>query len=350
MVTFHLSLAELEIFDPGSRRGNEQRFCCPLPACANKSKTKEHRSLTVNISSGAWQCMRCGASGLLQEFHTPFQHNNNKSSYSSSKIKNAAHKVFEITPTVIPHPTEVILIPSVEDQDRIIKARKIYSSCLPYIDNNHVIQINDILPVNASPAANYLYQRNINPEIPLLCGVRYHPKYCNYGPAVIFPIYGYMDNKSKWELMAIQGRFINPAINQPKVMTTGKSSKGIFITKTALKQINKAFLDNEIFICEAPIDALSLAECGFSSIALIGTNYPDWLPAKCAGKRVFIATDADDAGDKSAIKLCDALAILDIIPMRLKPQGVKDWNEFLQKEGQIKMTEEITRKISPYRA
>jgi len=48
-----LTLAELEAFDPrATARGNERRFCCPLPACTDKRVDPAHRSLTVNLETG----------------------------------------------------------------------------------------------------------------------------------------------------------------------------------------------------------------------------------------------------------------------------------------------------------
>lgn len=300
--------------------------------------------MTVNTSSGAWNCKRCGASGLLREFRT--SHQRDSRVYPSSRTRAAAARnAFEITPALDPRPAAAIPAPSPttsDDQERIAKARQIYARCPSYIDHDQAEKAGAILPEHDSPAASYLRRRGLTALFPLLSGVRYHPNYCNRGPAAIFPIYGPADDQGGRELMAIQGRFLNPADGQPKAMTIGKSSLGVFGTPEALRQ-------DEVFVCEAPIDALSLAECGFPALALIGTNFPAWLPAECAGKRVLIATDADDAGEKGAGKLCDALAALGTIPERLKPQGAKDWNEFLQRAGRAKMTEALTRAAFPHR-
>src|SRR5215212_2130620 len=63
-----LSLAEIEANDPGtSPHGTERRFLCPLPACADHRQPGQHRSLAVNVETGAWVCHRCGAAGKLIE-------------------------------------------------------------------------------------------------------------------------------------------------------------------------------------------------------------------------------------------------------------------------------------------
>lgn len=62
-----LSLQELEAFDPRALQGGgEGRFLCPL--CGQgKPKDAAHRSLTMNVRNGAWQCFRCAARGKLRE-------------------------------------------------------------------------------------------------------------------------------------------------------------------------------------------------------------------------------------------------------------------------------------------
>ncbi len=60
------SLEDLERHDPSSPRSGacERRFLCPLPPCADHQQAS-HRSLSVNVSSGAWYCHRCRAGGVL---------------------------------------------------------------------------------------------------------------------------------------------------------------------------------------------------------------------------------------------------------------------------------------------
>lgn len=95
-----------------------------------------------------------------------------------------------------------------------------------------------------------------------------------------------------------------------------------------------------IAITEAPIDALALAGAGLPAIALNGTSWPEWLPEYLGGREVFIATDADDAGDKCAAKLaamCEGLAIV----RRLRPNGGKDWGEVAKRHGQDSVIEQV---------
>src|SRR3712207_2112828 len=67
-----LTLAELEAFDVGTSPGRaERRFCCPLPACADKPRDAAHRSLSLNTATGEWYCFRCTAGGQLREHWRP---------------------------------------------------------------------------------------------------------------------------------------------------------------------------------------------------------------------------------------------------------------------------------------
>jgi DNA primase len=102
-----------------------------------------------------------------------------------------------------------------------------------------------------------------------------------------------------------------------------------------------------ILITEAPIDALSLATCGYAALALIGTHFPPWLPRACAWRQVLLATDADAAGDAAAEKLAEALAHYGAKPARLRPAAGKDWNELLQAHGAPTLHAELTQIILP---
>jgi DNA primase len=96
-----------------------------------------------------------------------------------------------------------------------------------------------------------------------------------------------------------------------------------------------------LLICEAPIDALSLALCGYPALATCGAkNIPPWLPAACKGKRVLIAHDPDEGGEEGAELLRRALKTVGIIPERLKPD-TGDWNDYLRRHGVERMTADL---------
>jgi hypothetical protein len=68
-----LMLADLEMHDPRSPNGRQQRrFLCPFCG-SRKPRDSAHRSLCSNTETGAWVCHRCGERGLLGEYwsHSP---------------------------------------------------------------------------------------------------------------------------------------------------------------------------------------------------------------------------------------------------------------------------------------
>jgi DNA primase len=88
-----------------------------------------------------------------------------------------------------------------------------------------------------------------------------------------------------------------------------------------------------IIITEAAIDALSLAMAGCPALAFIGTSGPRWLHIACGLRRVVLAFDADEAGDKAAAKIAALLQPYGATCERLRPDGAKDWNAMLQVLG-----------------
>ncbi len=141
----------------------------------------------------------------------------------------------------------------------------------------------------------------------------------------MFPIYD-----DQGALVAAQGRYTD-AREDPKARTLGSKKQGVFLSGGFWEHVKRGA---PLVVTEAPIDALSLAACGFPSLSLCGkSGAPSWLPTKCAFKDVVLAFDADEAGEQGAAKLAPALASLGAKVRRLAPEGAKDWNEMLQQRG-----------------
>jgi len=96
-----------------------------------------------------------------------------------------------------------------------------------------------------------------------------------------------------------------------------------------------AFKAPVVIVVEAPIDALSLLAAGSGPvIATIGTNLPSWLAERLALKRVMLAYDADEAGDKATLEAAAKLREFGVHPLRMRPPAPwKDWNDVLQAVG-----------------
>lgn len=75
------------------------------------------------------------------------------------------------------------------------------------------------------------------------------------------------------------------------------------------------------------MDALSLAEVGYPAMATFGVQLPRWISRLTWWRRVAIATDADEAGDKAADRWAREIQCRGV--QRLRPERGKDWNDFL---------------------
>ena len=294
-----LSLAELEAYDPRApfRGGKERRFCCPLPACADKHIDAAHRSLTLNVESGAWHCWRCGGAGKVQERWAaaplrPVQRRQRSAA--------AARRAFALKPPsaqTSPSPAAALEPPPPS----------------PNLSSQRLTAL------GGSPGAAYLQQRGITADLAERAGVRWAPTW--YGrPAVVFPL-----RDSAGQLVAMQGRHVDGRTD-PKAHDLGPKGAGVFATPGA-------FEASTVIVVEGPICALSLAAAGKSAIALCGTNAPAWLMKRLAFRRVAVAFDADAAGDAAAPRVIGDLRSFGAQVERWRPTGVKDWNDLLLLHG-----------------
>jgi len=306
-----LSLADLEAFDQGTADGHrERRFCCPLEACAGKPRNPAHRCLNVNMESGLWNCKRCGAAGKLRERWDPPQRVSSRAS---------ARRAFALPPRESPAvPPATGVRP--EDSRDAERWRRRYDQSLP---------------LEGSPAAEYLARRGLSVDQATAAGVRYLPDWQHWDkqdgvwrllgstPRVLFPI-----RSLDGALVALHGRALEddaPLVQQfGSKLTRGPRSAGVFATEGALASPFVAFV-------EGPCDALALAECGVPSVAVIGTNVPDWLPKALAFRTVIAATDADESGDRAAAELAARLTLGTRVE-RWRP-NCKDWNAALLEHG-----------------
>ncbi len=274
-----LTLADLVAFDPGSRAGpKERRFCCPLPACAEKPRDNLHRSLSLESSTGLWHCFRCGASGQVREAWTTSSPRSTPS--SATRTTGSAAHVAE------------------RNNDRAWQG--------------HWRRAGE---VRRTLGAEYLESRGIAETIAAAAGVRFAGRYFGR-PAVLFPLVA--EDRA---MLAVHGRYIDG--EEPRMRTAGRKSEALFATVGALSA-------TEVAVTEAPIDALSLASLGLPAVALCGTSWPSWLLTHLQGKTVRAAFDADKAGDCAAADLVDALSEQGTECTRLRPAGAKDWNEGLR--------------------
>ncbi len=297
-----LGLADLEAFDAQPRgRGRERVFRCPV--CQS-----DERALHLNTETGAWNCKRasCGAKGKIKDFWEDRPALGRRELTRQRQLQ--AFKIAPAAPDV--QSVEV----NGADWRRHLRG---------------------LQPLAGTPGAAYLRGCGVPLDLAHRCGVRFAPSW--YGrAAVMFPI-----RDRAGQLVAAQGRYMDGQ-GDPKARTGGPKSGGVFAASSQLGQPGAPRIYGPfdeaapaIIITEAPIDALSLAACGFPALALCGTSGPAWLNRACGLKRVLLAFDADDnhAGDGAAAALLATLTPYTARCERLRPEGGKDWNERLQAVG-----------------
>lgn len=328
-MTHHLSLAELKSFD--SRGGHNGRFLCTLCG-THKPRDGAHRSLAVSTNTGAWMCHRCGGKGLLREFWTARDGAASPGVRYSARERGrraAAHAFalpedvssYPVTErrTAITHDAHDGASPETNATDaKKVDFAAVWKNASRLINRRETIKSG--IGEELSVGAQYLAGRAL--DVNRIDGdtARYAPDF--YGrAAVLFPVY----NRAG-ELVAVSGRFIN---SQGKftTQTAGRKSDGVFATPDALES-------SIVAVCEAPIDALALWQCGVPAIALIGCSAPAWLFAAFAWRDVLLATDADKGGDGAAARLTAEIEARGGRTFRLRARGAKDWNEALQQRGQ----------------
>lgn len=166
-----------------------------------------------------------------------------------------------------------------------------------------------------TPGARYLQGRGIPSYLARAVGVLNARDW--FGRAsVLFPIVG-----QDGQTLAVQGR----AINSTHKITVGPKTFGVFATPGALCD---GQLADEVALCEAPIDALSLFLLfDIPALGTCGGGLTKWIPSAARGT-VWIATDADDAGDAYFEEWAPLL--LHATVKRLRPPTQKDWNDELR--------------------
>jgi hypothetical protein len=324
-----LSLTELESFDASAKRhGNERRFLCPI--CGNsKPRDDEHRSLALNTSTGAYICHRCKEKGLIKENWT-------KPTFTPRKVRAAAALTRVFSVETIPAQGSKNKNASETDEskaqaklERLKGKMKAWQAA--FAD---------------SPAQAYLEKRGITPATAKAFGCGYAERFEHW-----------KETAGEWELIGTDRRVVFPITDQggnvlaiharaidDNFIDTPKKTKGS--RKEVLFQTAYVFDADIIFLCEGPADVMALHECGFAAVTSIGTSIPSWLPNALAFRKVFIAFDADETGDRDAEKHVGELRAYGSRAVRMRPEHGKDWNDALLKVGKTDLRRFIEEKIA----
>lgn len=317
-----LSLADLEQFDPQApSREGERRFLCPLGGpCDGKPRDASHRSLSVDMQTGRWNCPRCGNAGCLRDFWEGSKRQE-VGAFGRPKPSGRAFSSSPLRPAPAADPA-----PKPDAGEKV--RRTLAAGGGP-------------LPLAGSPGADFLNGRLLSVDLAAEAGVEFHPAWMG-GPAVLYPL-----RNATGELVAVEGRYTDGRTD-PKTRCVGSKSLGFFATPGAWES-------PVVALVEGPNDLLALATFGLPGIAVFGSVFtlPRGLAKKLFRKRVLIASDADEKGDACAPHWAAELESVAAKPVRFRPPVGKDWNDCLERDPALvaaAVSEWITPDHAPVRA
>jgi hypothetical protein len=178
------------------------------------------------------------------------------------------------------------------------------------------------LPLYGTNGQLYVEKRGIPLRVANQAGVRFDPDW-NGREAVIAPM-----RDEHGSLCSLHGRYLQKFGKQNKMLTIGRPNGMIWVSGNVET--------HSIILVEGLFDSLSLAVCGYSSMATLG-RWASWLPKFCNGHTVLIAFDATHSGEAETALYKQRLEGATIYRL-LPPDRCKDWNSALLKRGRKVVT------------
>lgn len=175
------------------------------------------------------------------------------------------------------------------------------------------------LPLAGTAGQEYARRRAVPVDIAAAAGVRFDTDFSGR-PAVLVAM---RDQNGK--LTAVHGRYLHAKRGQNKMLTVGVGDGAV------------SFLGGwrvePLILVEGLFDGLSLAACGWPSVATIG-RHVSWLSEVTAGKVVWAAFDAGRSGEANV-----ALHIAQLQRATVRrlppPPRCKDWSTAIVKRGPL---------------
>ena len=202
--------------------------------------------------------------------------------------------------------------------------------CMPGTQESLEQTLARSVPLEATLGQSYVERRAIPIEVAHAAGARFAADFGGR-PAVVQPLYDY-ENR----LVSLHARYPEFGRGQDKMFTIGPGG-GTVNTLGGWRV-------DPLVVVEGLFDALSLAACGWASVATIGRWLP-WLREVGAGRTVWLALDAGRAGEKEATRYAVHLRQSNVRRM-LPPNRDKDWNTALVKRGRTAVAHWVERQLS----
>lgn len=173
------------------------------------------------------------------------------------------------------------------------------------------------LPLAGTPGQAYAERRRVPVGIAVAAGVRFDPDFAGR-PAVLVAMRDQGGN-----LLAVHGRYLHATRSQDKMLTVGTGGGAVAVLG--------GWRAEPFILVEGLFDALSLAACGWASIASVGRTIMG-LAEATAGRVVWAAFDTGRSGEAAVATHRERLphAVVRRLP---PPPGCKDWSTALVKRG-----------------
>jgi hypothetical protein len=200
------------------------------------------------------------------------------------------------------------------------------SLLLPGTGESPADRIAKLGPLIGTPGQSYVERRNVPAEVANAAGVRFDADFRGR-PAVVAALRDERDG-----LVSLHGRYLEHARCQGKMFTFGRGDGVIWVLG--------GWKAEPLILVEGLFDALSLATCGWASVATIGRWAP-WLAEVSAGRVVWLAFDRGRPGEAEVARYAHLLPAADLHRLP-PPTRCKDWNTALAKRGRSGVTKWVS--------
>lgn len=193
---------------------------------------------------------------------------------------------------------------------------------MPGTDESPGELLSRAFPLAGTPGQAYVERRGVPVLVADAAGVRFDADFGGR-PAVVAALCDQMGG-----LTSVHGRYLRIVHGQNKMLTVGIGGGTI--------NVLGGWRAEPLILVEGLFDALSLATCGWGSVATIGRWAP-WLVEAAAGRTVWLAFDASRPGEADVARYAGRLAGFELRRLTPPPR-CKDWSTALVKRGRVAVT------------
>jgi hypothetical protein len=195
--------------------------------------------------------------------------------------------------------------------------------CMPVTGESPAERLAQAAPLAGTPGQFYVERRGVPLLVADAAGVRFDADFGGR-PAVLVSM-----RDCDGALVSLHGRYLHNVRGQNKMLTIGRS--GSCRVGGGAVCVRGGWRAEPLILVEGLFDALSLATCGWASVATIG-RWASWLPEVSAGRTVWLAFDASKPGESDVARYAERLRASDVRRLTPPPR-CKDWSTALVKRG-----------------